>query len=273
LLPPPSIAASSSGETRLAPMTGGGEKKDASLRFVLGLYRHTVASHRFVFEQLRLEEHSQELSRHLGAAKEAGGLATFLSLIDEAGLKDSLTAPGARTVFAPSDPAFAALPRAELDRLRKNKKKLAALLAHPIVPGTTLTAADLAARPADAPPLRTTAGTELQPPPLERQDLAAINGVLHIIPTVLQPGKPTKKPTEPAPDAKPVDPTKKPADAKPTDAKPVEPTKKPADAKPVEPAEPKPAEPKPAEPKKPDTKPVEPATKPASKPAEPTKAP
>ena len=159
-------------------------------------------------------------------------------------------------MFAPSDPAFAALPKAELDRLRKNKKKLAALLGHHIVPGTTLTAADLAARPADAPPLRTTAGTELQPPPLERQDLAATNGVLHIIPTVLQPGKPTKKPTEPAPDAKPV-----------------EPTKKPADAKPVEPAEPKPAEPKPAEPKKPDTKPVEPAKKPASKPAEPTKAP
>ena len=41
------------------------------LLFVLGLYRHAVAAHRFVFEQLRLEEHSQELSRHLGAAKEA----------------------------------------------------------------------------------------------------------------------------------------------------------------------------------------------------------
>lgn len=139
----------------------------------------------------------------LGAAKEAGGLATFLSLVEEAGLKDSLTAPGARTVFAPGDPAFAALPRGELDRLRKNKKKLAALLGHHIVPGATLTAADLAARPADAPPLRTTAGTELQPPPLERPDLAATNGTLHIIPTVLQPSKPTKKPaskpTEPEP--------------------------------------------------------------------------
>lgn len=45
------------------------------LLFVLGLYRHTVAAHRFVFEQLRLEEHSQELSRHLGAAKEAAEVA------------------------------------------------------------------------------------------------------------------------------------------------------------------------------------------------------
>ena len=139
----------------------------------------------------------------LGAANEAGDLATFLSLVEEAGLKDSLTAPGARTVFAPGDPAFAALPKGELDRLRKNKKKLAALLGHHIVPGATLTAADLVARPADAPPLRTTAGTELQPPPLERPDLAATNGTLHIIPTVLQPSKPTKKPaskpTEPEP--------------------------------------------------------------------------
>ena len=134
---------------------------------------------------------------------DTGDLATFLSLVEEAGLKDSLTAPGARTVFAPGDPAFAALPKGELDRLRKNKKKLAALLGHHIVPGATLTAADLAARPADAPPLRTTAGTELQPPPLERPDLAATNGTLHIIPTVLQPSKPTKKPaskpTEPEP--------------------------------------------------------------------------
>ena len=88
------------------------------LLFVLGLYRHAVAAHRFVFEQLRLEEHSQELSRHLGAAKEAAEVALqdrnrFLSTASHdlrqpvhamgmlvAALQARIFAPGYRTARA-----------------------------------------------------------------------------------------------------------------------------------------------------------------------------
>ena len=88
------------------------------LLFVLGLYRHAVAAHRFVFEQLRLEEHSQELSRHLGAAKEAAEAALhdrnrFLSTASHdlrqpvhamgmlvAALQARIFAPGYRTARA-----------------------------------------------------------------------------------------------------------------------------------------------------------------------------
>lgn len=150
------------------------------------------------------------------AARDAGELTTFLALLTEAGLQDSLAGPGPFTVFAPSDAAFAALPKGELERMRRNKKKLTALLGHHVVTGAALTAADLAARPADAPPLATLAGTELTPPAqLERTDIPAANGTLHVLPTVLQPGK-AKPAAKPTPDAPTADkPPAKPADKPP----------------------------------------------------------
>jgi hypothetical protein len=138
-------------------------------------------------------------------ALEAGGLTTFLTAVDIAGLRDRLTGPGPLTVFAPSDAAFAALPKAELDRLLKNKKKLAALLGHHVVVGAAVPGAEL---PTQTTPLRTAAGTDLTPSTLaapSRPDLAASNGVLHIIDVVLQPPKPGAKP----PADKPQEPAKK----------------------------------------------------------------
>lgn len=128
-------------------------------------------------------------------ALEAGGLTTFLTAVDVAGLRDRLSGTGPLTVFAPSDQAFAALPKGELDRLLKNKKKLAALLGHHIVVGAAVPGADLATQTT---PLRTLAGTELTPSsfaaPPSRVDLAATNGVLHVVDVVLQPPKSGAKP-------------------------------------------------------------------------------
>ena len=135
----------------------------------------------------------------VATAVEAGDLTTFLAALDTAGLRATLAGPGPLTVFAPSDQAFAALPKGELDRLLKNKKKLAALLGHHVVQGAALTQAELAARPADAPPLRTLAGADLPPPRVDRADLRATNGVLHIVGAVFPaPGKPARPAAQPA---------------------------------------------------------------------------
>ncbi|MBZ5713556.1 fasciclin domain-containing protein [Nannocystis pusilla] len=148
----------------------------------------------------------------LATASEAGGLTTFLSAVDVAGLRETLQGPGPFTIFAPSDEAFAALPKGELDRLLKNKKKLAALLQHHVVAGPPLpasaypsaAASEPAAPETPAPTVTTLAGAPLPPlPPLARADLQTTNGVLHIIDVVLPaPGKakPAAKPAEkPAP--------------------------------------------------------------------------
>ncbi|MCY1066585.1 fasciclin domain-containing protein [Nannocystis sp. RBIL2] len=214
----------------------------------------------------------------LATASEAGGVTTFLSAVDVAGLRETLQGPGPFTIFAPSDKAFAALPKGELDRLLKNKKKLAALLQHHVVAGPPLpskaypSAVAPAADPAvpeqpapDTPPpvLTTLAGAALPPlPALVRADIQATNGVLHVIDAVLPaPGK--TKPVKPAPASKPAS---NPTEPAPAASKPTEPASKPT--KPGEPTT-KPAEPatKPTKPGEPTTKPAEPATKPASKPA------
>ncbi|WAS92839.1 fasciclin domain-containing protein [Nannocystis punicea] len=200
----------------------------------------------------------------LASASEAGGLTTFLSAVEIAGLRETLQGPGPFTIFAPSDKAFAALPKGELDRLLKNKKKLAALLQHHVVAGPPLpgkaypsaatpapeqAAPEQAAPETPAPAFNTLAGAPLPPlPELVRADIQATNGVLHVIDVVLPaPGK-----------AKP---------AKPAATKPAEPATRPAATKPVEPAN-KPAEPatRPAanKPAEPANKPAEPATKPAA---------
>ncbi|MCY1055898.1 fasciclin domain-containing protein [Nannocystis sp. SCPEA4] len=182
----------------------------------------------------------------LATASEAGGLTTFLSAVDVAGLRETLQGPGPFTIFAPSDKAFAALPKGELDRLLKNKKKLAALLQNHVVAGPPLpgsaypsAAPEPAASEAPAPTHTTLAGAPLPPlPPLARADIQTTNGVLHVIDVVLPaPGK--AKPVKPAAAAKPAE---KPA-APDAAAKPAEKAAKPdAAAKPAEKPAAKPAE-------------------------------
>lgn len=162
----------------------------------------------------------------LATAVETGGLTTFLSAIDVAGLRETLAGPGPFTIFAPSDRAFAALPKGELDRLLKNKKKLAALLRHHVVAGPPLTTAALAAPADEATPIVTLAGAPLpQLPPLARADLQATNGVLHVLDSVLpaptaakpapakKPGSPDMSQTPAAGEARPAKPAKQAAPA------------------------------------------------------------
>ena len=140
----------------------------------------------------------------LDTAAEAGKFATLLSAIDAAGLKDTLKGPGPFTVFAPTDEAFAKLPKGELDKLLKNKKKLTELLSYHVVSGAAVKAADIGATPT----AKSVAGPELaltaadgtvkinDAATVVQADIAATNGVIHVIDSVLslpKPGKAAKK--------------------------------------------------------------------------------
>ena len=72
----------------------------------------------------------------------AGQFTTLASLLQKAGLVDTLATGGPFTVFAPTDAAFAKVPKATLDALAADPAKLKAVLLYHVVPGR-VTAADV----------------------------------------------------------------------------------------------------------------------------------
>ncbi len=72
----------------------------------------------------------------------AGSFKTLVAAVKAAGLVEALKGEGPFTVFAPSDEAFAALPKGTVETLLKpeNKKKLASILLYHVVPGKVMAA-------------------------------------------------------------------------------------------------------------------------------------
>ena len=126
----------------------------------------------------------------LTTATDAGNFTTLLTAIEAAGLTETLKGAGPFTVFAPTDEAFAKLKKADLDKLLKNKKNLAALLNYHVVAGS-VKAADVAAMPtaktvngADL-TIDATSGVKINDATVISPDIMTTNGVIHVIDTVL----------------------------------------------------------------------------------------
>ena len=62
----------------------------------------------------------------------AGSFKTLAKLLTDAGLVETLKGAGPFTVFAPTDEAFAKVPKATLDALAADKEKLKAVLQRPV---------------------------------------------------------------------------------------------------------------------------------------------
>ena len=71
-------------------------------------------------------------------AVSAGQFNTLAAALQAAGLVDTLKGPGPFTVFAPTDAAFAKIPKADLEALLQDKTKLIAVLTYHVVPGTVM---------------------------------------------------------------------------------------------------------------------------------------
>lgn len=121
----------------------------------------------------------------------AGEFKTLAAALEKAGLVDTLEGPGPFTVFAPTDAAFAKVPKAQLDALLADKAKLTAVLTYHVVPGT------LMAKDVKAGRVKTVQGSELtvatsggvkvDAANVVKTDIAADNGVIHVIDTVVMP--------------------------------------------------------------------------------------
>jgi uncharacterized surface protein with fasciclin (FAS1) repeats len=128
-------------------------------------------------------------------AIQAGSFRTLVKAVQAAGLEEALSSPGPFTVFAPTDGAFEKLPAGVLEKLLKpeSKKELAAILTYHVVPGRK-TAAQVtglsSAETINGKPLSfgmkegavTAGGAKVV-----QADIAASNGVIHVIDSVVVP--------------------------------------------------------------------------------------
>ena len=121
-------------------------------------------------------------------------LSTLSRLIGEAGLADTLRGPGPFTVFAPSDEAFKAVPAKTLAELGSDRELLKSVLAFHVVPGK-LSAAEVkngnAKTVNGANVALAKAGdiVTVEDAVVTQPDVAASNGVVHVIDRVLLPPK------------------------------------------------------------------------------------
>jgi uncharacterized surface protein with fasciclin (FAS1) repeats len=103
----------------------------------------------------------------------------------------SFSKSGSDTDFPPTDEAFAKIPKADLDALLKDKKKLTAVLTYHVVPGKVM-AADVKAGKVKTVQgseliISTTGGVMVNNAKVIKTDIGADNGVIHVIDTVVMP--------------------------------------------------------------------------------------
>jgi len=128
-------------------------------------------------------------------AAAAGQFKTLVSLVKQAGLAGALSRRGALTVFAPTDAAFAKVPKKTLAALAKNKAELKAVLLYHVVKGNVT-----AAQASMLTSAKTLEGASL---PIRvsgskvyvggaqviKANIMASNGIIHVINKVLIPPK------------------------------------------------------------------------------------
>ncbi len=130
----------------------------------------------------------------VGVAAGAGQFNTLVAAVKAAGLVDTLNGKGPFTVFAPTDEAFAKLPAGTVENLLKpeNKEKLAGILTYHVI------AAKVMAADVKTSSVKTVNGKEasikvdagkvtIGSASVVKTDIAASNGVIHVIDTVLIP--------------------------------------------------------------------------------------
>ena len=124
-------------------------------------------------------------------AVKAGSFKTLVAAVQAAGLVDTLKGPGPFTVFAPTDEAFAKVPKDALEALLKDKAALTKVLTYHVVSGKVM-AADVKAgkvRTVQGAELTlgTTGGVTVDNARVTAADVVASNGVIHVIDTVVMP--------------------------------------------------------------------------------------
>lgn len=124
-------------------------------------------------------------------AVKAGNFKTLVAAVQAAGLVDTLKGPGPFTVFAPTDEAFAKIPKATLDGRLADKAALTKVLTYHVVPGKVMAKDVMAGKVKTVQgqelTVATSGGVMVNQSKVIATDVAASNGVIHAIDTVLMP--------------------------------------------------------------------------------------
>jgi uncharacterized surface protein with fasciclin (FAS1) repeats len=119
---------------------------------------------------------------------------TLVTAVKAAGLAETLSSEGPFTVFAPTNAAFAKLPAGTVENLLKpeNKDQLVAVLTYHVVAGKVLAADVVKLSTATtvngkAVTIDASNGVKVNDATVTATDIAASNGVIHVIDTVLLP--------------------------------------------------------------------------------------
>ena len=124
-------------------------------------------------------------------AVSAGSFNTLAAALQAADLVDTLKGQGPFTVFAPTDAAFAKIPKADLDALLADKAKLSSVLTYHVVPGKVLSkdvkAGKVKTVEGSSLTVSTMGGVKVDHANVTAVDIVADNGVIHVIDTVVMP--------------------------------------------------------------------------------------
>jgi transforming growth factor-beta-induced protein len=125
-------------------------------------------------------------------AMAAGSFETLVKALKAADLVSTLEGDGPFTVFAPSDAAFAALPKGALEDLLRNPDSLRAVLLLHVVPGKVSSAevaklTSVKTALGQTLPIATKHDVSIGSAKAVKADIATSNGIIHVIDSVLLP--------------------------------------------------------------------------------------
>jgi uncharacterized surface protein with fasciclin (FAS1) repeats len=123
----------------------------------------------------------------------AGNFKTLVSAVQAAGLVETLKSAGPFTVFAPTDAAFAKIPKDKLAGLLANKTQLTAVLTYHVLPSKVMSTDlknGMMVKTVQGENLTISlanGGVKVNNATVVQADIGSTNGVIHAIDTVLMP--------------------------------------------------------------------------------------
>ncbi|MCS7083799.1 MAG: fasciclin domain-containing protein [Aquificaceae bacterium] len=125
-------------------------------------------------------------------AQQAGNFKTLLKAVKDAGLEETLANKCCFTVFAPTDEAFAKVPKDKLDALLKNKEELKKVLLYHVVDGKVYSkdlkeGQKVKTAQGQSATISLKDGAKIDNAKIVKTDIEASNGVIHVIDTVIMP--------------------------------------------------------------------------------------
>jgi uncharacterized surface protein with fasciclin (FAS1) repeats len=146
---------------------------------------------------MRIALGGEKMADIVETAVAAGNFKTLVTAVKAAGLVDTLKGKGPFTVFAPTDDAFAKLPKGTVEGLLKDIPKLKAVLTYHVVPGKVMAADVVKLKTAktvqgqevkiDASKWHLHKNVKINDANVIKADIATDNGVIHVIDKVILP--------------------------------------------------------------------------------------